>query len=94
MVKAIWNDTVLAESSSTVVVEGNQYFPPGDVKTEYLFETDYRTTCPWKGEAHYYNVVVEGQINENAAWFYPQPKEKANHIANYVAFWKGVSVED
>ncbi len=94
MAKAVWKDTVLAESGDTVVVEGNHYFPLQDVKKEYLVETDYRTTCPWKGEAHYFNIVVGDEINENAAWAYPQPKEKAVHITDYVAFWKGVSVEE
>lgn len=94
MPKAIWKDKVIAESSATVLVEGNHYFPPQDVKQEYLIETDHRTQCPWKGEAHYYNLVVEGETNENAAWSYPQPKEKAVHITNHVAFWKGVSVEE
>lgn len=94
MVKAYWNDTLLAESNDTVMIEGNQYFPPKDVKKEYLVETAYRTTCPWKGEAHYHNVVIGDQINENAAWSYPRPKEKAVHIADHVAFWKGVYIEN
>jgi uncharacterized protein (DUF427 family) len=94
MPKAIWKDKVIAESSATVLVEGNQYFPPQDVKQEYLVETDHRTQCPWKGEAHYYNLVVDGEVNENAAWSYPQPKEKAVHITGHVAFWKGVSIEE
>lgn len=94
MPKAIWKDQVIAESSATVLVEGNHYFPSKDVKQEYLVETDHRTQCPWKGEAHYYNLVVEGETNENAAWSYPQPKEKAVHITGHVAFWKGVSVEE
>ncbi len=94
MPKAIWKDQVIAESSATVLVEGNHYFPPQDVQQEYLVETDHRTQCPWKGEAHYYNLVVEGETNENAAWSYPQPKEKAVHITDHVAFWKGVSVEE
>jgi uncharacterized protein (DUF427 family) len=94
MPKAIWKDQVIAESSATVLVEGNHYFPLQDVKQEYLVETDHRTQCPWKGEAHYYNLVVEGETNENAAWSYPQPKEKAVHITGHVAFWKGVSVEE
>ena len=94
MPKAIWKDKVIAESSATVLVEGNHYFPPQDVKQEYLVETDHRTQCPWKGEAHYYNLVVDGEVNENAAWSYPQPKEKAVHITGHVAFWKGVSVEE
>jgi uncharacterized protein (DUF427 family) len=94
MPKAIWKDKVIAESSATVLVEGNHYFPPQDVKQEYLVETDHRTQCPWKGEAHYYNLVVDGEVNENAAWSYPQPKEKAVHITGHVAFWKGVSIEE
>ncbi len=94
MPKAIWKDQLIAESSATVLVEGNHYFPPQDVKQEYLVETDHRTQCPWKGEAHYYNLVVEGETNENAAWSYPEPKEKAVHITNHVAFWKGVSIEE
>lgn len=94
MAKAIWKDTVLAESSNTKLVEGNHYFPPQAVKKEYLTETDYRTRCPWKGEAHYYTIEVEGEKNENAAWSYPDPKEKARHITGYVAFWKGVTVEE
>lgn len=94
MTKAIWKDKVIAESSATVLVEGNHYFPPQDVKQEYLVETEHRTQCPWKGEAHYYNLVVDGDVNENAAWSYPQPKEKAVHITGHVAFWKGVSVEE
>ncbi len=94
MPKAIWKDQVIAESSATVIVEGNHYFPPQDIKQDYLVETDHRTQCPWKGEAHYYNLVVEGETNENAAWSYPQPKEKAVHITDHVAFWKGVSIEE
>ncbi len=93
MVKAVWRDRILAESERTILVEGNHYFPPDDVKKEYLTETDLRTTCPWKGKAHYYTIEVDGEKNENAAWFYPEPKEKAKHIAGYVAFGKGVSVE-
>ncbi len=93
MKKAIWNDVVIAESKETVLVEGNTYFPPSGVKKEYLVETDYRTQCPWKGEAHYFNIVVGDEINRTAAWSYPEPKEKAKHIKGYFAFWKGVSVE-
>jgi uncharacterized protein (DUF427 family) len=93
MARAVWKDKVIAESKNTIIVEGNHYFPPQDVTKEFLVESDYRTMCPWKGEAHYYDVVVNGEINENAAWSYPQPKEKAAHITGYVAFWKGVSVE-
>jgi uncharacterized protein (DUF427 family) len=94
MVKAVWKDQVLAESQDTIVIEGNHYFPLQDVKREYLVESDYRSTCPWKGEAHYYDLMVNGEKNENAAWYYPQPKEKAQQIKDHVAFWKGVSVEN
>lgn len=94
MAKALWKNKVLAESSETVEVEGNQYFPPETVNKEYLEESDHRSTCPWKGEAHYFHVVVDGEKNENAAWSYPQPKGKAVHITGHVAFWKGVKVEE
>ncbi len=94
MAKAYLNDTLIAESNNTIVVEGNHYFPPGDVKAEYLEETDHRTQCPWKGEAHYYNVVAGDDISRTAAWSYPEPKEKAKHITGHYAFWKGVSVEE
>ncbi|KXX71392.1 DUF427 domain-containing protein [Flammeovirga sp. SJP92] len=92
MKKAIWNDVVLAESDETIVIEGNQYFPPSSVKKEYFSETATHTTCPWKGEASYYTIEVDGQKNVDAAWFYKQPKEKASEIKDYVAFWKGVKV--
>ncbi len=94
MKQAIWKDTVIAESDKTILVEGNHYFPPSGVKKEHLAETEYRTTCPWKGEAHYFNVVVGDDINRTAAWAYPKPKEKAKHIKGYFAFWKGVSIEE
>jgi uncharacterized protein (DUF427 family) len=94
MAKAIWKDTVLAESDQTVVVEGNYYFPPDSLNRQYLHESDNHTTCPWKGLASYYNIEVEGQVNKNAAWYYPSPKPAAKQIAGYVAFWKGVKVED
>ncbi len=90
--QAIWNDTILAESDSTVVVEGNHYFPPESVNEAFFAESDHQTTCPWKGRASYYDVVVDGERNENAAWYYPAPKEKASHIKDHVAFWNGVRV--
>jgi uncharacterized protein (DUF427 family) len=90
--KAIWNDVTLAESDDTIVVEGNHYFPPDSVKRDYLQESDTHTTCPWKGEANYYTVVVSDAVNKDAAWYYPDPKEAAQHIKDYVAFWKGVEV--
>jgi uncharacterized protein (DUF427 family) len=91
--KATWNGAVLAESDNTVVVEGNQYFPADAINKEYFQESHTHTTCPWKGEASYYDVVVNGEVNKDAAWYYPQAKEAAANIQNYVAFWKGVKVE-
>ena len=90
--KAIWNDVTLAESDDTIVVENNHYFPPDSVKREYLKESDTHTTCPWKGEASYYTVVVNDTVNKDAAWYYPEPKEAAKQIKDYVAFWKDVEV--
>ena len=92
--KAIMNSTVIAESDKTIVIENNHYFPPDSVKRQYLKESAYRSTCPWKGEAHYYDVVVEGRESKNAAWTYPQPKDAAKEIAGYIAFWKRVEVTD
>ncbi len=93
MVKAIWNGAVLAESNDTIVVEGNHYFPPSALNPQYLVESHRHTSCPWKGTASYYDVVVEGKVNAAAAWFYPEPKEAAQQIRGYVAFWHGVQVE-
>ena len=93
MAKAIWNGAVLAQSDETIVVEGNQYFPPKAVNRQHFTASDTHTTCPWKGEASYFDVVVDGQTNKDAAWYYPAPKEAARQIAGYVAFWKGVRVE-
>ena len=90
--KALWKDVTLAESDDTIVVEDNHYFPPDSVKREYLKESNTHTTCPWKGEASYYNVVVSDEGNKDAAWYYPEPKEAAQQIKDYVAFWKGVEV--
>lgn len=90
--KAIWNDTVLAESDQTVVVEGNHYFPPNSINTQYFRESKTHSTCPWKGQANYYNITVGGETNPDAAWFYPNPKEAAQQIKDHVAFWKGVQV--
>ena len=92
--KAIMNGTVIAESSETIVIENSHYFPPDSIKREFLRESTHRSTCPWKGEAHYYDVAVEGKESKNAAWYYPQPKEAAKEIAGYVAFWKRVQVTD
>ncbi|MFQ5790694.1 MAG: DUF427 domain-containing protein [Acidobacteriota bacterium] len=93
MPKAIWNGAVVAECDRCEVVEGNQYFPPESVKQEYLRPSDTTSVCPWKGTARYYDVVVDGQLNEAAAWYYPEPKEAAKRIKDYVAFWGGVTVE-
>jgi len=93
MKKAVWNGKVIAESDQTIVIEGNHYFPPESVHQEYLKETDYHTTCPWKGKASYYNIVVDSDVNQNAAWYYPAPNKAASEIKGYVAFWKGVKVE-
>lgn len=90
--KAIWNSTIIAESNDTVIVENNHYFPISSLRREYVIDSDYQTTCPWKGLASYYSVVVDGQINENAAWYYPQPKAGAEAVTNRVAFWKGVQI--
>lgn len=93
MVKATWNGAVLAESNDTIVVEGNHYFPPSALNSQYFVESDRHTSCPWKGTASYYDVLVEGKVNAAAAWFYPNPKEAAQQIRDYVAFWNGVQVE-
>lgn len=85
--KVTVNDSVLAESDETVVVEGNHYFPPESVNEKYLESSDHRTTCPWKGEAHYYDVVVNGTRKENAAWYYPKPSDEASEIKDHVAFY-------
>jgi len=92
-VKATWKGALLAESDETVVVEGNHYFPPGSVRREHLRESATHTRCPWKGEASYYDVTVGGEVNRDAAWFYPQPKDAARRIKDHVAFWRGVKVE-
>ena len=91
--KAIWNGAVLAESDDTVVVEGNHYFPAAALLRHHFKPSDTHTTCPWKGVASYYDVVVDGQVNKDAAWFYPSPKDAAKSILDRVAFWKGVKVE-
>lgn len=92
--KAIWNGKVLAESDRTFEMEGNQYFPRTAVNDEFLIESPKTTICPWKGEARYFTLRVDGTENENAAWYYPEPKDAANQIKGMVAFWKGVSVVD
>ena len=91
--RATWNDAVLADSVDTVVVEGNHYFPLSDVLTEHLRPSETHTTCHWKGVASYYDVVVAGKVNRDAAWYYPTPSSAAAKIIDRVAFWHGVKVE-
>ncbi|MBT8451027.1 MAG: DUF427 domain-containing protein [Deltaproteobacteria bacterium] len=93
MAKALWQGQVIAESDEFEVVEGNVYFPPGAIDDQYFKASNHQSVCPWKGTASYYDVVVDGQRNENAAWYYPQPKDAAANIRDHVAFWKGVTVE-
>lgn len=90
--QASWNGGVIARSDDIVTIEGNAYFPPESLETSLLRASSHRTVCGWKGEAHYYDVVVDGQVNANAAWFYPEPKPAAEEIRGRVAFWKGVKV--
>lgn len=92
--KATWENQTLAESNQTIVVEGNHYFPPESIKPESFRASDTHTTCPWKGLASYYHVQVGEKINKDAAWFYPEPKDAAKSIKNYVAFWRGVKVAE
>lgn len=91
--KASWNGATIAESDQTIVIEGNHYFPPDAVNRDYLQPSSTHSTCPWKGEASYYNVEVNGETNKDAAWYYPEPKSAAAEIKNYVAFWRGVKIE-
>lgn len=93
MAKAIWEGAVLAESDKTVEVEGNQYFPPETIHQEYFKPSSTHSVCPWKGNASYYTLEVNGKKNPDAAWFYPEPKSAASQIKDHVAFWKGVKVE-
>ena len=99
MVKATWNGVLLAESNDTIMIEGNHYFPPESAKMEYFEKTETHTTCFWKGLANYYNVVVDGETNKDAAWYYPVPKEGSiervgKDFTNYIAFWRGVEIEE
>ncbi len=91
--KATWNGATIAESEDTVVVEGNHYFPSDSVRAEYLRDSDTHTTCPWKGLASYKTIEVDGQLNADAAWYYPEPKDAAAEIKDRFAFWRGVEVE-
>ncbi len=91
--QAIWNDVVIAESNDTVVVEGNEYFDPKDVKMEYFTKTELTTVCGWKGKANYYSVTVNGKTNKDCAWYYAEPNDAATKIKGMVAFWNGVEVK-
>ena len=90
--KAIWNTKTIAESTETVLIENNHYFPPDTIKKEFFKSSDTHTHCPWKGEASYFTIEVDGKQNKDAAWYYPDPKPAANAIQNHVAFWKGVEI--
>ena len=92
MVQAVWNGVVIAESNDTIVVEGNHYFPPASINREFFSDSRLHTKCPWKGNASYLNVEVNGASNRDAAWYYPKPKSAASEITDYVAFWRGVEV--
>jgi uncharacterized protein (DUF427 family) len=93
MAKAIWNGKVIAESDTVETVEGNLYFPDVSVSREYLRPSSTTSTCPWKGQARYYTIIVDGQENQDAAWYYPDPKPAAKHVKNHIAFWRGVEIE-
>jgi uncharacterized protein (DUF427 family) len=92
MPKASWNGQLIAESDATIVVEGNHYFPEDSIRKEFFKPSDSTSVCPWKGTANYYSVEVDGKSNEDAAWYYAEPKEQSQNIKGYVAFWKGVEV--
>lgn len=94
MAKALWNQQVIAESERVETVEGNTYFPPGAIRKEHLGPSDTKTTCAWKGIASYYDVIVDGKVNKDAAWTYPDPTPEAKHIKDHIAFWRGVKVEE
>lgn len=93
MARATWNGTVIAESPTFEKLEGNVYFPPETVNRAYVRTSQYTSVCPWKGIAHYYDVVVDGRVNAAAAWYYPDPKPAAARIKDHVGFWRGVTVE-
>jgi uncharacterized protein (DUF427 family) len=93
VIRAVWNGAVLAEAPATVRLEGNHYFPADALRGEYFSDSPTTSVCAWKGTARYYNVTVDGQVNADAAWYYPEPSAKAAEITDHVAFWKGVRVE-
>jgi len=90
--KALWKNQIIAESDETVIVEGNHYFPISSVNMSLLQESNHSSYCPWKGTASYYSIEVDGETNKDAAWFYAEPKTKAEHIKRHLAFWKGVQI--
>ena len=92
--RAMWHDTILAESDDTLEVEGNHYFPQNSLRYQYFFPSTYQTTCPWKGKANYMHIKVDGDVNSDAAWYYPTPLPDATHITDRVAFWRGVVVSE
>ena len=94
MAKAVWEGAVLAESDDTIVVEGNHYFPPDSLQQEYFKPSEHSSTCFWKGTVRYYTIEVNGKINQDAAWYYPEAKEAATELEGRVAFWRGVQVEE
>ncbi len=92
LVKAIWNGQIIATTDKPQNVEGNYYFPADSINQEYFQKSEEHTVCHWKGTASYYDIIVEGETNKDAAWYYPTPSSMANHIKGYIAFWKGVNV--
>jgi uncharacterized protein (DUF427 family) len=94
MPKAVWNGAVLAESDETIMLEGNHYFPVEALHTEFFVDSSHRSRCPWKGVADYYDIVVDGDTNRSAAWYYADPSAAASDIKGHVAFWRGVRVEN
>ena len=92
--KAIWNDEVIAESNDTIIIEGNHYFPPESIKENYFSSTETHTSCPWKGVASYYSIVVGEKSNNDAAWYYPEVSNLAKEIEGYIAFWHGIEVTE
>jgi uncharacterized protein (DUF427 family) len=91
--KATWNGVTIAQSDDLVVVEGNQYFPESSLNRDYVTFSNHKTSCPWKGQASYYSLIVDGELNPDAAWYYADPKPEAEEIKGRVAFWKGVKIE-
>ncbi|MFB5598851.1 MAG: DUF427 domain-containing protein [Nitrososphaeraceae archaeon] len=92
--KAIWNNKIIAESDKTILIEGNHYFPPNSINKEFLIKSNITTMCSWKGKANYFSIKVNGKLNKDCAWYYPDPLEEAKQIKEYVAFWKGVELKN